>query len=540
MKKLNFLKYIFIIFVVVLIGYSVFYITKQDKEIEEKKEEVVNTDEQVELTTITTLRVAATNVDTLNPIVSNNQNVQDFSKLIYEPMLEVSEDYKIQKCLAKEWIVLSDTAYVVVLKEGVKFHNGSDLSAADVKFTIEQIQEIGEASIYYQNVKNVIKVEILSAYTVKITIDKKIPFFEYNLTFPIMSANYYVEDAIGTSTKNNTAPGTGKYVVGNITATEIELKRNNAWWGLAEGEELSLDTVLIKLYTSMGEAYNAFKMGNLDLIITQSLNYEDHIGTIGYKTAEYVGRQYDYLAMNCSNGILENIELRRAINYAIDKSNIIATVYGNKYYVADLPISTENYLYDVEKVSSNYNTNKSKEVLEKAGWELKSGNWQENKNGTIIRARINLVVNESNLSRVAVAEEIEKQLDDFGIIVNVIKANDNQYQRYLENKNYDMILTGKLTGLSPDLTSYIGEGNLSSFTEVEIEEILRQIADLTENEEELEVKYNRIVKLIEGEMPYISLYFNRNTVIYTQDLQGKISPNYYNIFYNIEDWVRQY
>ena len=214
-------------------------------------------------------------------------------------MLEVSEDYRIQNCLAKEWISLSDTAYVVVLKDGVKFHNGSELTATDVKFTIEQIQAIGEGSIYYQNVKNITKVEILSGYTIKMTLDHKIPFFEYNLTFPIMSANYYVEDAILTSVKNNNAPGTGMYTIGNITGTEIELRKNENWWGIAEGKKLSLDTVLIKLYTSMGEAYNAFKMGNLDLLTTQSLNYEEHIGTIGYKTTEY-GQLHFSSEFSCS------------------------------------------------------------------------------------------------------------------------------------------------------------------------------------------------------------------------------------------------
>lgn len=344
----------------------------------------------------------------------------------------------------------------------------------------------------------------------------------------------------GASGKNNNAPGTGKYTIGNITSTEIELKKNNTWWGLLDGKTLALDTVLVKLYTSAGEAYNAFKLGNLDLMTTQSLNYEDYIGTMGYNVAEYVGREYDYLALNCSSSILQNKELRKAISCAIDKSNIVTSVYGNKYYTADFPISTSNYLYKIEKVSSTYNTNKTKELLEDAGWELTSGNWQKNENGTNIRARLNLVVNSNNQSRVTVAEEIEKQLAETGIIVNLIKANDSQYNRYLEDKNYDMILTGKLIGISPDLTSYIGEGNLSKFEDLEANELLREIADISDNSEELQNKYKQLIRLIEEEKPYISLYFNRGTVIYTQDLKGKVSPNFYNIFYNVEEWVRQY
>ncbi len=538
MKKHNILKYIFVIFVIALIIYAI-YLNKKGNE-ENIDENISQTDEENNLTTITTLRVSAVNLDTINPIISNNQNVQDISKLIYEPMLSVTEDYKIENCLAKEWISLNDTAYVVVLKEGVSWQGGGQLTATDVKFTIEQIQQIGSTSIYYSNVEHITNVEILSTYTVKITIDDKIPFFEYNLTFPIMSSKYYEEDTIATSAKNNNAPGTGKYMIGNITSTEIELKKNNTWWGLLEGKKLSLDTVLVKLYTSAGEAYNAFKLGNVDLITTQSLNYEDYIGTMGYNTAEYVGREYDFLALNCSSRILENEELRSAINYAIDKSNIITTVYENKYYTADFPISNENYLYNVEKVSSTYNTNKSKELLEDAGWELKNGNWQKYENYTTIRAKVNLVVNASNSSRVSVAEEIEKQLEEVGIIVNIIKASDSQYNRYLADKNYDMILTGKLIGISPDLTSYIGEDNLSNFDDPEAKELLREIADTSDSPDELQNKYKQLIRLVEEERPYISLYFNRCTVIYTQDLQGKVSPNFYNIFYNIEDWVRQY
>ena len=445
MKKINLLKYIFVIFVIALVIYAI-YLNRKGNE-ETIYENVSQVKEEKNLTTITTLRVSAINLDTINPIISNNQNVQDISKLIYEPMLSVTEDYQIETCLAKEWISLSDTAYVLVLKEGIAWQNGGQLTANDVKFTIEQIQAVGPSSIYYANVEHISKVEILSTYTIKITIDSKIPFFEYNFTFPIMSAQYYEGDFIGTSLKNNNAPGTGKYMIGNITGTEIELKRNNTWWGLSDGKNLSLDTVLVKLYTSAGEAYNAFKLGNLDLMTTQSLNYEEYIGTMGYSTTEYIGREYDYLALNCSSSILKHKELRNAINCAIDKSNIITSVYGNKYYTTDFPISTSNFLYNVEKVSSSYNTNKSKELLENAGWEFSNGCWQKYENSSTIIARVNLVVNTGNPSRVAVAGEIQKQLAEVGIIVNVINASDSQYNRYLSEKNYDMILTGKLIGI---------------------------------------------------------------------------------------------
>lgn len=538
MKKYNFLKYIFIVFVIALIVFAIYLnIKDSDKDSADDESKIVD---QETKTTITTLRVAAVNLDTMNPIISNNQNVQNISKLIYEPMLTVTEDYRIEKCLAKEWINFSDNVYVISLKENVKWQSGGQLTANDVKFTIEQIQQIGWNSIYYSDVEHITNIEILSPFNIKLTLDTKIPFFEYNLTFPIMSAQYYGEESILESFNNNNAPGTGMYAINNITGTEIELSKNNTWWGLSEGKKLSLDTVLVKLYTSAGEAYNAFKLGNLDFMTTQNLNYEEYIGTMGYNTAEYVGREHDYLAFNCSSKLLQNKALRKAINYAIDKSNIITSVYGNEYYVADFPISTSNYLYNVEKVSSSYNANKSKELLENDGWEFINGSWQKQESDwTTIRTRLNLVVNASNENRVAVAKQIESQLADVGIIVNVIKASDSQYHSYLEDKDYDMILTGKIIGLSPSLTSYVGEGNLSQFEDLEVQEYLRQVEYLSDNEKELKNKYTKLIKIVEEEKPYVSLYFNKGIVLYTQDLKGKVSPNIYNIFYNIEEWVRE-
>jgi peptide/nickel transport system substrate-binding protein len=374
-----------------------------------------------------------------------------------------------------------------------------------------------------------------------------------------MSAQYYIDDSIATSDKNNNAPGTGMYYINNITTTEIELKKNEEWRDLIKDSDeeqmldsstkdteesskknLSLDTVLIKIYTSMGEAYNAFKMGNLDMIMTQSLNYQEYIGTLGYNVKEYIGREYDYLAFNCENNILKNKEIRQAINYAIDKSNIIASVFENNYYVTDYPINTNHFLYKTEKVSSSYNTNKSEEILQNAGWEFKNGIWQKTENYYTTKAKIDLVVNESNEKRVQVAENIKKQLEDFGITINIIKASQSQYERYLENKNYDMILTGKKIGVSPTLESYVGTNNLSNFSDQEVDEILDEIANLSDNQEEMEKKYNSLLKLIEEEQPYVSLYFDKYTLIYRQDLQGNINPNFYNVFYNIENWVRQY
>ena len=95
------------------------------------------------------------NVDFLNPIVSRNQNIQDISKLIYEPLFNVTEDYKLENALGIEWSKAEEKAYLVKLRENVKWHNGADFTARDVKYTIDKIKEIGNEYIYFSNVSNI-------------------------------------------------------------------------------------------------------------------------------------------------------------------------------------------------------------------------------------------------------------------------------------------------------------------------------------------------------------------------------------------------
>ena len=170
--KSNWIKYVFIIFIV---GILLFAIFKMRKDEEEKQQELEHTSSQEEKDTHLTLGIAG--LDTINPILSQNKNVQDISKLIYEPLVTLTADYKAEACLAKEWAKQSDNSYLIKLRENVKWSDGQRFTAEDVRFTIDRLKEV--SSIYSYNVQYVISVDIVDDYTVKINLDREIPFFEY-------------------------------------------------------------------------------------------------------------------------------------------------------------------------------------------------------------------------------------------------------------------------------------------------------------------------------------------------------------------------
>ena len=531
-SKSNFFKYIFIFVIIALICYSIYFIYVKNKEKENNKDEIEQTSET---SVLTDLRLAIAGFDTMNPILSNNKNVQDISKLIYEPLLDLDNNYKIKPCLAKEWSKLDDTTYLLKIRENIKWQDGKGFTAKDVQFTIDRLKDTSINSVYSVNVGNIIQVEIIDNYTVRITLNEAVPFFEYNLTFPILSKTYFEEDFVSTQ-KNNMPIGTGKYKITYVDGNKITLIKNENWWNIEE-ENSIIQTINIGLYANVGEVFNAFKLGNIDLLNTSITNIEEYLGTMGYQTKEYKARQYDFLVMNCEKNTLVEAAVRNAIYCGIDRDNIIASVYNNKFAVADFPLDYGSYLYTVERVNSGFNQNKTNELLTNAGWTYKNKYWQKTENYRTLRLSYNLVVNSSNNSRVSVAELIKEQLENTGIVINILKVSDTQYQTYLKNKNYDMILTGVQSAIGPNLTTYLGDNNLANFKNKETQLIMEEVSNIS-NENLLKEKYNRLIELYNNERPYISLYYNKNTIVYNSSLIGDISPTGYNIFYNISKWYR--
>lgn len=530
--KSNIIKYIFAVVVIGLLITSAYLIYG-------KKEEntgYLETKQIEEAPIITTLRIPIVEFDSINPIVSKNQNIQDIARLVYEPLLNVSPEGKITLCLAKEWTKQSATSYVIKLKENIKWQDGQTLYAKDIQYTVDRLKDSNVQSIYSYQVKDVNSLEVIDDYTVKINLNREVPFFEYNLTFPIMSFRYYENENFVNTSKNDHPVGTGRFKVTNENGNLI-LKQNQNWWNL-QNEQTKLTQIELIKYANMGDVYNAFKIGNIDLLTTQTINLEEYIGTIGYNQKQYTGNSLDYLAFNCENKILANVEVRKAISYLINKENIVSGIYKGKYKIANFALDFGSYIYENGRIAYTFDTQKAKELLEQNSWIYSKKIWQKTKDYKTQKIRLNLVVNTDHTKRVEVAENIKNTLEDFGMDISIKKVSDSQYQNYLQNKNYDMILTGVYTGFSPDVTTYFGEGNLANYENEEIKQILNEINNIQDEKLQKE-KYERIIQLYEEQMPYIFLYQSQNILAYSSKLLGDINPNRYNIYEGIGSWYRQ-
>ena len=522
--KSNFFKYIFVIFAIAI---TIFAVVKIKNDENSNSVQIIEKEEEEE-PIVTELKLGVASFDSINPILSKNKNIQDVSKLIFESLVTMSVDYKAEACLAKEWAKQNDTTYLIKLRDDVKWSDGEKFTADDVKFTVDRLKD--SDTIYSSNVEHVTNLEVVDETTVKILLDSEVPFFEYNLTFPILSSKYYEEREFNADI---VPVGTGMYKVIQVEEASLLLEKNEYYWG--NDSSLTLDKISINLYSSTGELYNAFKMGNIDLVSTQNSSIQDYIGTIGYASKEMKGREHTFIAFNTQGNILSDVNVRRAICYSIDKSNIVSSIYSDKYVTSNFPLDYGSWVCKNQDLNTEYDLDQAKQVLVDNGWSYKYKYWQKIVNYRTQRISLNMVVKSTDENMVKVAENIKAQLENQGIRITLISATNEQYNNYLQTKNYDMLLCSINLSINPNMTTFFGDNNLANYSNEEVTNIIQELKNTTD-EDKIREDYKRLGEIYTEEVPYLSLYNNKYIVAYSSGLAGTVEPNWFYQFYNIEDW----
>ena len=167
------LKTIFIVLIILLIGWAIYHNLFHTDQTDHL---VGQTTKQTAKETIQSndLRIGIIEFDNMNPILSNNKNVQDISRLIFDPLFTLTQDYRLQESLATEWSKLDEKTYLIKLRENVKWQDGNDFNASDVVFTIDMLKKKDNHSVYYYNVQNITSVEEIDEYTLKDIVDSLI------------------------------------------------------------------------------------------------------------------------------------------------------------------------------------------------------------------------------------------------------------------------------------------------------------------------------------------------------------------------------
>jgi peptide/nickel transport system substrate-binding protein len=284
---------------------------------------------------------------------------------VFEGLTRFAPDGSIIPALAESWEISEDgLTYTFHLHDGVKFHDGTDFDAEDVKFSLERINAEGSLNAQKQLYADIAAVEVVDPLTVRVTLSKPNGNMIYNLAWgdAVMVAP---ESADG----NKTNPiGTGPFVFADrVEGDRIELTRNPDYWGTP----VRLESATFRFIADPTAAFAALQAGDVDTFpnfpapetVAQFENDPRFRVVIGATEGETI------LAMNNGKPPLDNIKVRQAITHAIDRQAIIdGAMFGYGTPIGTF-MSPANPDYVDLTAQSNYDPEKSRALLAEVGWD---------------------------------------------------------------------------------------------------------------------------------------------------------------------------
>mgnify|MGYP002630087421 CR=1 FL=1 len=298
-------------------------------------------------------------------VAANALRVPTF-KNVQETLVELTDTGTIVPYLAESWEISEDgLVYTFTIRQGVKFHDGSDLDSADVAYSmkINAVSPNSKLSAAHANVKSV---EAPDANTVVITLKKVSSTFLKELG---QSAGYVVpENFLDDYDANTTMIGTGPYVFGEYKpGTSLTMTRFADYWG----ELPFFETLIWNFFTDETASLNGMLADEFDLnvaILDAGIERVDTFASDSkFKVTLQGATENSYMWLNINDKRFQDIRVRQAIAHAINREDAI-TVYNGNARPTCLMVIPDSEPYNSDYCPYPYDVEKAKALLAEAGY----------------------------------------------------------------------------------------------------------------------------------------------------------------------------
>lgn len=465
----------------------------------------------------------------MHPLYVREMQMRNVYSMIFEPLVELNEAIEPTQCIAESWKYSeSENIWTIQLRENVHWHGDlGEISGDDAAFTINTILSDSE-SIYYSDLSYYI--EKAEGYGNTLIIYPKVKSYAliYALNIPVIPKAYYFDKSKTTMEK---PVGSGCFKVDSLSfqdETKMIMSANSKWW-----KKLPyIDQVIATGYSNTDAVMEAFKNGELDCVPSSLKTTEIYEILDGVDEKNYLSHNYVFLAFNVNR--LTNVNFRKAVAYAIDRTNIINNVYLTKATGAEQPLFNDASISSASVTRYDHNLVKAKEMLKNLGYVDNNGD------GYLDGLTLTLaVLNEpANPIRLEAAEYIQKDLKAVGIKVEIDAKSEADLKKAVANRSYDIILSGYYLSDTPNLNFAFkpsGSGNLSGYSSNDALNALYGI-DIAVSLEGLKGAVKSLQNIIADEMPQIGLFFEMNTFLFSNKLSTDTILRETRVYSTINTW----
>jgi len=419
---------------------------------------------------------------------------------VQECLVKVDKRGKLVPWLAERWHVSGNTTYTFSLKRGVRFHNGREVRAADVKFVLERAANPQTNHPHRSRYTHIAAISVVDDFTVTVSLTR--PDASFLLTLARQGSVIYPEEAVGTL---KSAPiGTGPFVFSEwLRGDRIVLARNPTYHvrGLPR-----LDRVTYRFIVDPNAALAALKAGDIDVsgfglgpehVVELQKDSRFQV-VVGETTNDVV------LAMNNARKPFTDVRVRRAITYAVDKGEILTgAMFGLGRVLGSNVDPLNPYFVDTSKAMP-HDPAKARKLLAEAGY------------GSGFDAV--LQVSPQYYYTVRAGEIIAGQLAKVGIRVTLEQIEWSQWlSRIWRDADYDLTIIGHAEPW--DIGNYANPGYYFRYDSKKFQDLFRT-SEETADGPARRALYGQLQTQLVEDAPAVWLFMHPHLVVARRGLQG--------------------
>ena len=483
-------------------------------------EPLTTTDANVNASKIT---IGAYGTENENPLLIRTNYNEQLNLLMYDSLYSITPQFEAKECLASGYEILNGGHSVkIFIKPNVLFHDGSLLTAHDVKSTIQFIMDHG--GYYSHHIRNIQSVKVIDDSTLLLELSALTPNLKLQLTFPILCKKQLLNAA------DFRLNGTGPYRMASHTkGKQIVLEQNKSYHRKFMS---NIKTVEVSLIPDRETARSLSGSGMLDIFY--SAFFDEGLKSVTkYESfkSDYITDEYTFLAFNYNSVHIQEKKFRKALYKAISRDSIRDNVFMTHAESAYLPIQPGSWAYNDTKENER-NIEAAKQLLSELGYSDVDNNsiiefYQDDQKQEIVFDLLSI----DDATKRAICEQLVSDFKEIGISLRVYYVPKEEFETVYAEQIHNLYLITTNIGYDLDPTNFF-TGIFSTPVEIDYQGYLTKFATA----DKLELKQPEFMRLCDEfyeNTPHIPLVFLKNTLLTTKKIGEvkDISPSH--IYYSV-------
>jgi peptide/nickel transport system substrate-binding protein len=439
----------------------------------------------------------------LDPVTCGDGMQQVVSSLVCEGLFRLGTDFEPEELLCASYTY--DTAaltYTFLLRGGVTFSDGSPLTAADVKATLDRARHSERYGARLADVT------AITAGDDAVTITLASP----NSGFPAL-----LDIPIVKSGTENAPIGTGPYLF-SVEGSDAYLVANQSWW---QGDGQPVERIALVEANDQDTMLYRFTSHDVQLITADltGTNPVSATGNISYLDADTTVLQY--IGCNVSRAPLDSADFRHALSLGLDRDSATSAFLSGHGKAAQFPVSPVSPLYP-ESLEERYSLDDFTAALTASGYTAER--------------TLTLLVNEENSFKSAIAEEIAETFTNAGVPITVQILPWDAYTAALASGDFDLYYGEVKLTADWDLSSLLGTGgslNYGGWSDTRTDQLLAAYAAATDRSAAME----QLCKYLQAQSPIFPVCFKSTSVLLQANVLDGLAPTAAEPFYSLTDCV---